>query len=372
MKTGMSTSTQTDIKNLSKEQLGAWLEENGIKSYRAGQIFKWVFSHQIDQFNSMTDLGQELREKLAAHFVISRLQTERIETSRDGSQKYLFRLADGNHVETVLIPEKNHFTLCISSQVGCAMGCRFCLTARGGFVRNLTAGEIVSQVRDIKKHVGTQPLSNIVLMGMGEPLANYPNVVQAVRILTDRDFGLEFSTRKVTLSTAGLVPELLQLGKDISVNLAVSLNATNDATRSRLMPINKKYPLAVLLEACNRYLEFAPRDFITFEYVMLDGVNDTDQHARELIGIARRVRCKINLIPFNPFPGPTRSRSPAARIRIFAQHLMDAGIVTTVRKTRGEDIDAACGQLAGEVLDRARLREKMAHKTSIPIKEIRV
>ena len=344
MKTGMSTSTQMDIKNLSKEQLGAWLEENGIKPYRAGQIFKWVFSHQVDQFNSMTDLGQELREKLAAHFVIPRLQTERIETSRDGSQKYLFRLADGNHVETVLIPEKNHFTLCISSQVGCAMGCRFCLTARDGFVRNLTAGEIVSQVRDIKKHIVPQPLSNIVLMGMGEPLANYSNVVQAVRILTDRDFGLEFSTRKVTLSTAGLVPELLQLGKDVTVNLAVSLNATDNETRSQLMPINKKYPLENLLEACRHY-PLAPRKRITFEYILIQGINDSPEDALRLTKLLRPIKAKINLIPFNEHPGSLFQRPDEKTILKFQDILIQHHYTAMVRSSKGQDISAACGQL---------------------------
>ena len=340
----MSTSTQMDIKNLSKEQLGVWLEENGIKSYRAGQIFKWVFSHQLDQFNSMTDLGQELREKLAAHFVISRLRTERIETSRDGSQKYLFRLADGNHVETVLIPEKNHFTLCISSQVGCAMGCRFCLTARDGFVRNLTAGEIVSQVRDIKKHIGTKPLSNIVMMGMGEPLANYSNVVQAVRILTDRDFGLEFSTRKVTLSTAGLVPELLQLGKDVTVNLAVSLNASENETRSRLMPINNRYPLENLLEACRQY-PLAPRKRITFEYILIQGINDSPEDALRLTKLLRPIKAKINLIPFNEHPGSLFQRPDEKTILKFQDILIQHHYTTMVRNSKGQDISAACGQL---------------------------
>jgi 23S rRNA (adenine2503-C2)-methyltransferase len=344
MKTGMSTSTQMDIKNLSKEQLGAWLEANGIKPYRAGQIFKWVFSHQVDQFNSMTDLGQELREKLSAHFVISRLQTEKIETSRDGSQKYLFRLADGNHVETVLIPEKKHFTLCISSQVGCAMGCQFCLTARDGFVRNLTAGEIVSQVRDIKKHIGTQPLSNIVLMGMGEPLANYSNVVQAVRILTDRDFGLEFSTRKVTLSTAGLVPELLQLGKDVTVNLAVSLNATDNETRSRLMPINRKYPLESLLEACRQY-PLAPRKRITFEYILIQGINDSHEDAQRLSKLLRPIKAKINLIPFNEHPGSQFRRPDEKTILNFQDILVQNHYTAMVRNSKGLDISAACGQL---------------------------
>ena len=213
-------------------------------------------------------------------------------------------------------------------------------------------------------------ISNVVMMGMGEPLLNYDQVLVALRLmLDDNAYGL--SRRRVTVSTSGIVPMIDRLARDCPVALAVSLHAPNDPLRDELVPINKKYPIAALLDACNRYLEHAPRDFITFEYVMLDGVNDTDHHARELIGIARRVRCKINLIPFNPFPGPQLSRSSPARIRIFSQHLMDAGIVTTVRKTRGDDIDAACGQLAGEVLDRARLREKMARKISIPIKEIR-
>ncbi len=336
--------TQMDIKNLSREQLGAWLEANGIKAYRAGQIFKWVFSHQVDQFNSMTDLGQELREKLAAHFVISRLQTERTETSRDGTRKYLFRLNDGNHIETVLIPEKNHFTLCISSQVGCAMGCRFCLTARGGFVRNLTAGEIVSQVRDIKKHIGAQPLSNIVLMGMGEPLANYTNVVQAIRILTDRDFGLEFSTRRVTLSTAGLVPELLQLGKDVTVNLAVSLNATDNETRSKLMPINKKYPLENLIEACRQY-PLAPRKRITFEYILIQGVNDSPEDALRLIKLLRPIKAKINLIPFNEHPGCLFRRPDEKTILAFQDILTQHHYTAMIRNSKGQDISAACGQL---------------------------
>ena len=244
----MNTSIRMDIKNLSKEQLGAWLEQNGIKPYRAGQIFKWIYYHQVDNFISMTDLGQELRERLADQFTVPRLDIEKIEISRDGSQKFLFRLADGNHVESVLIPEKNHFTLCISSQVGCAMGCKFCLTAKNGLTRNLAAGEIISQVRDIKNRIGIDPpLSNIVLMGMGEPLANYQNVIQAIHTLTDSSFGLDFSTRRVTLSTAGLVSELLQLGNDATVNLAVSLNATDNETRSRLMPVNRKYPLEMHL-----------------------------------------------------------------------------------------------------------------------------
>ncbi len=344
MKSDMSVSIPTDIKNLSREQLGVWLEENGIKPYRAGQIFKWIFSHQTDQFTSMTDLGQELREKLEAHFVISRLNIEKIETSRDGTQKFLFRLADGNCVETVLIPEKNHYTLCISSQVGCAMGCRFCLTASGGFIRNLTPGEIVSQVRDIKKHIGSEPLSNIVMMGMGEPLANYANVVQAVRILTDRDFGLEFSTRRVTLSTAGLIPELLQLGKDVTVNLAISLNATDNETRSSLMPINRKYPLEDLLEACRHY-PLAPRKRITFEYILIQGINDSPQDALRLTKLLRPIKSKINLIPFNEHPGSLFQRPDEKTILKFQDILIQHHYTAMVRNSKGQDISAACGQL---------------------------
>jgi 23S rRNA (adenine2503-C2)-methyltransferase len=343
-KVAMNPSIPMDIKNLSREQLEAWLTANDIKPYRAGQIFKWVFSHQIDQFNSMTNLGQELREKLAAHFVISRLDTEKIETSRDGSQKYLFRLADGSHIETVLIPEKDHFTLCVSSQVGCAMGCRFCLTAAGGFVRNLTAGEIVSQVRDIKKHIGMQPLSNIVLMGMGEPLANYTNVVQAIRILTDRDFGLEFSTRRVTLSTAGMVPEMLQLGKDVMINLAISLNATDNDTRSNLMPINRRYPLEMLLDACRLY-PLPPRKRITFEYILIRDVNDSPEDAQRLSKLLRPIKAKINLIPFNEHCGSLFRRPDEKTILAFQDILVQHHYTAIIRNSKGRDISAACGQL---------------------------
>lgn len=336
--------TSPDIKNLSRQHLEAWLADSGIQPYRARQIFKWIYAHQVDEFTSMTDLGQALREKLAAHFVNSRLQAEKIEVSRDGSRKYLFRLADGNTVESVLIPEKNHWTLCISSQVGCAMGCRFCMTARGGLVRNLTAAEIVSQVRDIKRDVGTQPLSNIVLMGMGEPLANYDNVVRAVRILTDADFGLDFSTRRVTLSTSGLVPELEQLGKDVQVNLAVSLNASDNETRSRLMPVNRKYPLESLLDACRRY-PLPPRRRITFEYILIRDINDTVEDARRLAKLLRPVKAKINLIPFNAHPGSPFQRPDENTILNFQDILVQHHYTAMIRYSKGQDISAACGQL---------------------------
>ena len=341
----MNTTSRSDIKNLSKEQLGVWLETNRIKPYRAGQILKWVYLHQMDDFNSMTDLGQELRSILAAHFVVARLEIARIETSRDGSQKFLFRLEDGQHVESVLIPEKNHYTLCISSQVGCAMGCRFCLTAKGGFVRNLTAAEIISQVRDIRNRTDrTFPLSNIVFMGMGEPLANYANVIQAIRTLTDSAFGLEFSTRKVTLSTAGLVPELLHLGNDVAVNLAVSLNATGNEMRSHLMPINRKYPLEMLVDVCRQY-PLAPRKRITFEYILLKDINDSSEDARRLAQLLKPVRAKINLIPFNEHAGSSYKRPDEKIILNFQEILVQHHYTAMIRYSKGLDISAACGQL---------------------------
>ena len=367
--------------------VGLW----GGKPFRAKQLERWVHQRGVAAFDDMTDLAREFRAQLAERCVVLAPPVLTCQNSTDGTRKWLFDVGLGNAIESVFIPEDDRGTLCISSQAGCTLGCRFCSTGHQGFNRNLTAAEIIGQLwwarHELMQEAGSARLSasgkpdagaedgrvisNVVMMGMGEPLLNYDQVLVALQLmLDDNAYGL--SRRRVTVSTSGIVPMMDRLARDCPVALAVSLHAPNDALRDELVPINKKYPLAVLLEACNRYLEFAPRDFITFEYVMLDGVNDTDQHARELIGIARRVRCKINLIPFNPFPGPKLFRSPAARIRIFAQHLMDAGIVTTVRKTRGEDIDAACGQLAGEVLDRARLREKMARKTSIPIKEIRI
>ena len=366
--------------------VGQW----GGKPFRAKQLERWVHQRGIANFEDMTDLARDFRAQLAEHCLVQAPPVMTCQNSTDGTRKWLFDVGQGNAIESVFIPEDDRGTLCISSQAGCTLGCRFCSTGHQGFNRNLTAAEIIGQLwwarHELMQNSGSARLSssgnplagtddnrvisNVVMMGMGEPLLNYDQVLVALRLmLDDNAYGL--SRRRVTVSTSGIVPMIDRLARDCPVALAVSLHAPNDPLRDELVPINKKYPIAALLDACNRYLEHAPRDFITFEYVMLDGVNDTDHHARELIGIARRVRCKINLIPFNPFPGPQLSRSSPARIRNFSQHLMDAGIVTTVRKTRGDDIDAACGQLAGEVLDRARLREKMARKISIPIKEIR-
>ena len=278
--------------------------------------------------------------------------------SEDGTRKFLFDVGNGNAVETVFIPEDTRGTLCISSQIGCALECTFCATGRQGFNRNLSAAEIIGQLWWANKAMGVTPknervVSNVVMMGMGEPLANFDNVVTALSIMLD-DHGYGLSRRRVTVSTSGIVPAMDRLRDECPVALAVSLHASNDTLRDRLVPINQKYPLRELMAACQRYLERAPRDFITFEYVMLDGVNDSDAHARELVALTRDVPCKFNLIPFNPFPNSGFDRSPAPRIKRFAEILIAAGIVTTTRKTRGDDVDAACGQLAGQVKDKTR------------------
>ncbi|PHY06956.1 MAG: 23S rRNA (adenine(2503)-C(2))-methyltransferase RlmN [Alcaligenaceae bacterium] len=362
--------------------VGQW----GCKPFRARQLQKWVHQRNTSQFDAMTDLARDFRAQLSAQCVVQPPTVLTQQRSTDGTRKWLFDVGQGNAIEAVFIPEDDRGTLCISSQAGCNVGCRFCSTGHQGFNRNLTAAEIIGQLwwvrhellKDIDdsrlagadQAANTRVISNVVMMGMGEPLLNYEPVVTALRLmLDDNAYGL--SRRRVTVSTSGVVPMIDRLAKDCPVALAVSLHAPNDALRDQLVPLNKKYPIAELFAACERYLEFAPRDFITFEYVMLDGVNDSDQHARELIQLVRRIHCKLNLIPFNPFPASGLKRSTAARIKSFSQALNEAGIVTTVRKTRGDDIDAACGQLAGEVQDRTRLSEKIALKRSIPIKEVR-
>ena len=339
--------SKIDIKDLSREQLGAWLDRRGRRSFRASQILRWIYRHQTDHFPAMTNLGKPLQAELAAAFANNRLQVQNEAVSTDGSHKLLFRLQDDHHIETVLIPEKNHFTLCISSQVGCRQGCRFCMTAASGWGRDLSAGEIVSQVRDILQRAraqGGMPLTNIVFMGMGEPLANYANVVQALAVITDADFGLGFSTRRVTVSTAGLAPRIPDLGRDTRVNLAVSLNAADDDTRSRLMPINRRHPLAELVAACRRY-PLPPRRKITFEYILLKGVNDSMADARRLAKLLRPVKAKINLIPFNEYPGCEFERPDTERINRFQEHLADSHYTAIVRHSKGQDIGAACGQL---------------------------
>ena len=331
---------------LSKASIVRWLESRQIKSYRADQILKWIYLRQTDRFEQMTDIAKEIRLLLDDHFMIIRLQSENIETSKDGSRKYLFKLKDGKYIESVLIPERDHYTLCISTQVGCAQNCRFCLTASGGLQRNLTKAEIVSQVRDVKNDLqDSMPLSNLVFMGMGEPLANYKNLVAAIEVITDSSLGLGFAGRRITVSTAGLLPRMADLGRDTRVNLAVSLNATDNATRSSLMPINRKFPIEKLLEAC-RHFPLRGGRRITFEYVLLKGINDSVEDARRLAGLLRPIKAKINLIPFNSHPGCRYERPDEDSILRFQKILIDKNYTVMIRQSKGQDISAACGQLA--------------------------
>ena len=351
------------------EGLAAFCERLGEKRFRATQLFRWIHQRGAADFDQMTDLARSLREKLRTSARISGLQVISTHESADGTIKWLFDVGQGDAVEAVFIPEDDRGTLCVSSQAGCAVGCRFCSTGHQGFSRNLTTGEIVAQLwfaeHFLRRHLQRtdRVISNVVMMGMGEPLQNYAALVPALRVMLD-DHGYGLSRRRVTVSTSGVVPMMDRLGADCPVALAVSLHAPNDALRDNLVPLNRKYPLAELLQACQRYLAHAPRDFITFEYCMLDGVNDQPEHARQLVALVRGqgVSCKFNLIPFNPFPASGLLRSPQARVMAFAKILGDAGIVTTVRKTRGDDIDAACGQLAGDVKDRTRVGERIAQQ----------
>jgi len=326
----------------------------GEKPFRARQLLHWIHQRGETDFSRMSDLAKGLREKLAANARIEPPVIVGDTAAEDGTRKWLLRVDDANAVEAVFIPETNRGTLCVSSQAGCVLDCAFCSTGKQGFNRNLGTAEIIGQLWLANRLLGGErPVSNVVMMGMGEPLLNLDSVIPALRLmLDDNAYGL--SRRRVTVSTSGVIPGMDRLRDECPVALAVSLHAPNDALRDRLVPVNRKYPLRELLAACKRYLEKAPRDFITFEYVMLDGVNDSDQHARELLGIAKRVRCKFNLIPFNPFPGTEFTRSDPERIRRFAEILQRGGLTVTTRKTRGDDIAAACGQLAGDVADRTR------------------
>jgi len=344
------------------EGLTAWFAQQGEKPFRARQVLRWIHQRGEGDFNAMTDIAKSLREKLIATATVSPPPTISDKLSDDGTRKFLFDVGNRNAVETVFIPEDDRGTLCISSQAGCALECAFCSTGRQGFNRNLTTAEIIGQLWQANRALGRDPasgnsdertISNVVLMGMGEPLANFDNLVPALRLmLDDNAYGL--SRRRVTVSTSGIVPAMDRLAEACPVALAVSLHAPTDGLRDKLVPINRKYPLAELMAACRRYLVHAPRDFITFEYVMLDGVNDSDADARALLHLVRDVPCKFNLIPFNPFPASGFHRSPAERVRRFASILIEGGIVTTTRRTRGDDIDAACGQLAGKVQDKSR------------------
>ena len=350
------------------EGLTAWFAQQGEKPFRARQVLRWIHHFGEGDFNAMTDIAKSLREKLIATAAVSPAPTISDKLSDDGTRKFLFDVGNRNAVETVFIPEDDRGTLCISSQAGCALECAFCSTGRQGFNRNLTTAEIIGQLWQANRALGYAPtsgncgeriISNVVLMGMGEPLANFDNLLPALRLmLDDNAYGL--SRRRVTVSTSGIVPAMDRLAEACPVALAVSLHAPTDGLRDKLVPINRKYPLAELMAACQRYLVHAPRDFITFEYVMLDGVNDSDADARALLHLVRDVPCKFNLIPFNPFPASGFSRSPAERVRRFASILINAGIVTTTRKTRGDDIDAACGQLAGKVQDKSRRTARTA------------
>jgi 23S rRNA (adenine2503-C2)-methyltransferase len=344
----MVKAKKQNILEYNRGQLISWLQSREIKPYRADQIFKWIYLRQADRFDLMTDVAKDIRLLLDDHFAIDRLQIENVETSTDATRKYLFRLQDGKRIESVLIPERDHYTLCISSQVGCAQGCRFCLTGRGGLQRNLSKAEIVSQVRDVRNRLDDSlPLSNLVFMGMGEPLANYKNLVAAVEVITDIRLGLGFAGRRVTVSTAGLVPALASLGRDTKVNLAVSLNATDNNTRDRLMPINRQYPIEKLLQACRRFPLTGGRR-ITFEYVLLKNINDSPEDAGRLAKLLRPIKSKINLIPFNPHAGCRYQRPDEDTLARFQKILIDKNYTVIIRRSKGQDISAACGQLAAK------------------------
>jgi len=341
--------------------------DRGEKPFRARQTLRWIHHRLVDRVEAMTDLAKATRASLAREAEIRAPRVVRDSVAQDGTRKWLLDVGGANAIEAVYIPEDDRGTLCISSQAGCALDCAFCSTGKQGFNRNLSTGEIVGQLWHANRTLladavsapwveqGRHPITNVVMMGMGEPLANFDNVVAAMRIMLDDD-GYGLSRRRVTLSTSGLVPWIDRLRDECPVALAVSLHAPNDALRDRLVPINRRHPLSALLGACLRYIEKAPRDFVTFEYVMLDGVNDSPAQARALVALVRDVPCKFNLIPFNPFPNTEFRTSPHGRILAFQRVLQDAGLVATIRKTRGEDIDAACGQLAGQVQDRTKRR----------------
>jgi len=340
------------------ERLAGFFAEIGEKPFHARQVMRWIHQFGQHEFENMTDLSKDLRAKLVAGAIVQAPAVMADSTAVDGTRKWLLSVGTANGIETVFIPETGRGTLCVSSQVGCALECAFCSTGRQGFNRNLSVAEIVGQLWWANRALGASPrgervISNVVMMGMGEPLANFDNVVSAMKImLDDNAYGL--SRRRVTLSTSGMVPAMDRLAGQLPVALAVSLHAPDDELRDRLVPINKKYPLKELMAACKRYIKVAPRDFITFEYVMLQGINDSIEQARQLVELVKGVSCKFNLIPFNPFPDSGFERSSPERIGAFRDVLMQAGLVTTTRKTRGDDIDGACGQLAGKVQDRTQ------------------
>lgn len=357
------------------EALAVFCEGMGEKRFRAVQLFRWIHQKGASDFDAMSDLAKSLRKKLKSVAAVRGLGVLSEHSSGDGTIKWLFDVGAGNAVEAVFIPEDDRGTLCVSSQAGCAIGCRFCSTGHQGFSRNLSTGEIVAQLwfaeHALRRRLARSDrvISNVVMMGMGEPLQNFRELVPALRVMLD-DNGYGLSRRRVTVSTSGVVPMIERLALDCPVALAVSLHAPDDGLRNDLVPLNQKYPIQELLTACRKYLVHAPRDFITFEYCMLDGVNDSDEAAQALLSLmgdnrSQRTWCKFNLIPFNPFPASGLQRSSPQRISRFANILVDGGVVTTVRKTRGDDIDAACGQLAGDVQDRTRVEQRMARQRSV-------
>ncbi len=343
----MMSNSRINVKSLSQDELQARLVDMGLKTYRAGQILKWIYMHHALSFEEMTNIAKAERGLLASLFTIPSPKINKVEVSRDGTRKFLFELEDRHTIESVLIPDEDRQTLCVSSQVGCRQACRFCLTGSRGFTRDLRAYEIADQVLEVSRILnqeGTQGITNIVLMGMGEPLANFDEVIKALKIITS-ETGLGFSPRRVTVSTAGLVPEIEKLGgSGVKVNLAVSLNATTDEVRDRIMPVNRRYPIKELLAACKRF-PVEPRRRITFEYVMLKGVNDSGEDAQRLAKLLRGIKCKVNLIPFNPFPGSEFERPEDTAVRRFQKILLDHNYTAPVRESRGRDISAACGQL---------------------------
>jgi 23S rRNA (adenine2503-C2)-methyltransferase len=387
---------RTNLLNFTLPGLTEWFAEQGEKAFRAKQVFQWIHQRGVGDFDAMTDLAKSLREKLKAIAEVKAPAILSEHRSEDGTVKWLFDVGRGandsksNGIETVFIPEDDRGTLCVSSQVGCALDCKFCSTGRQGFNRDLSQAEIVGQLwvankrleemeaqgiaariaprkpedkRESDMSASPRPITNVVMMGMGEPLNNFQPVVDSMAVMLD-DLAYGLSRRRVTLSTSGVVPHIRKLKDALPVALAVSLHAPNDEIRSRIMPINDAYPIAELLAACRDYLEVAPRDFITFEYVMLKGVNDAPDHARELVRTLAKVPSKVNLIPFNPFPNSGFERTDPDRVRRFQQILLDAGMIATVRRTRGDDIDAACGQLAGQVVNRMKKKTVQFHPSS--------
>lgn len=347
-------SERINLLGLDREGMEAFFLSIGEKPWRAGQLIQWIHQRGVSDFARMTNLSKSLRASLENHCEIRPPEVVHEQASRDGTRKWILQMDASNRIETVFIPDEGRNTLCISSQVGCSLACSFCSTARQGFNRNLTAAEIIGQLWVAQHHMGTEcRISNVVLMGMGEPLLNFTPVLTATRLMQD-DFAYGLSKRRVTLSTSGIVPALERLAEVSDIALAVSLHAPDDALRDELVPINQKYPIRELLEACKRYVGTENRRRVTFEYVMLDGVNDTPEHARRLARLLRNVPAKVNLIPFNPFPGSPYRRSKPHNVQRFSQIIQDAGLVSTTRRTRGDDIDAACGQLVGLVKDKSR------------------